>query len=181
MDPRETVSFRPDPVWTECYERWRAEIEAVSEEGLLNVFHVGSTAVASVPGKPELDVLAVYDGHEALTAAADRLESVVGERGESERIADDGAVVLSRWADGEAVFLKSHVAGDGRATNQLLFREYLQDTPAARETYTELKREAAQRHRDEPIAYLEAKAEGVGELLSEARAAGYESRLPKWA
>lgn len=96
MDPRGTVSFRPDLVWTGSYEQWRAEIKPASEEGLLDIFHVGSTAIAGVPGKPELDVLAVCDGHEALTAAADRLEFVVGERGESERIADDGAVVLSR-------------------------------------------------------------------------------------
>ncbi len=133
MDPRETVSFRPDPVWTDRYERWRAEIEAASEEGLLEIVHVGSTAIAGIPGKPELDVLAVYDGHEALAAAADRPEPVVGERGESERIADDGTVVLSRWADGEAVFLKLHVASDERATNQLLFREYLRNAAAARE------------------------------------------------
>lgn len=131
MDPRETVSFRSDPVWTDRYERWRAEIEAASEEGLLDIVHVGSTAIAGIPGKPELDVLAVYDGYEALTAAADRLESVVGGRGESERTADDGAVVLSWWADGEAVFLKLHVAGDERATNQLLFREYLRNAAAA--------------------------------------------------
>lgn len=74
-----------------------------------------------------------------------------------------------------------HVAGDERVTNQLLFREYLRDTPAARETYTQLKRKAARSHRDEPIAYPEAKAEGVGELLREARAAGYGSQLPEWA
>ena len=172
MDPREKVRLEPDPVWTDRYERER--IEAASGEGLLGVFHVGSTAIQGVPGKPELDVLAVYRAYEPMREAA---EDVADEG--FELSTDDGeCIVLSRWDGDRAVFLKLHVQGDERTSNRLLFREYLRENADARRAYETTKREAAATHREDPKAYTGAKTDTVSSLLADARAAGYAERLP---
>jgi GrpB-like predicted nucleotidyltransferase (UPF0157 family) len=176
MDPRAEVRLEPDPVWTDRYERERERIEAASGEGLLGVFHVGSTAVPDLPGKPELDVLAVYEAYEPMRTAA---EAIAGDR--FELSTDDGeCIVLSRWSDGRAVFLKLHVQGDERAGNQLLFREYLRENTDARREYETAKREAAATHREDPRAYIDAKTGTVLSLLADAREAGYAERLPSF-
>jgi len=176
MDPREEVRLEPDPVWTDRYERERERIETASGEGLLGVFHVGSTAIPGVPGKPELDVLAVYEAYEPMRTAA---ETIAGDS--FELSADDGGcIVLSRWTDGRAVFLKLHVQGDERVENQLLFREYLRENADARREYEATKREAAAANREDPKAYIEAKTDTVSSLLADARAAGYTERLPSF-
>jgi GrpB-like predicted nucleotidyltransferase (UPF0157 family) len=177
MDPREEVRLEPDPVWTDRYERERERIEAASGDRLLGVFHVGSTAIPDVPGKPELDVLAVYEAYEPMRAAA---ETIAGDS--FELSTDDGeCIVLSRWTDGRAVFLKLHVQGDERVENQLLFREYLRENADARREYEATKREAAATHREDPAAYIGAKTDTVASLLADAREAGYTERLPSFA
>jgi len=198
MDLRERITFEPDPVWTDRYEAERERVEAASGGGLLGVFHVGSTAIAGVPGKPALDVLAVYEDYESMRAAAETLaESGNGSEadGESEDegdgadrdndeggfelASDDGeAILLIRWEGDSAVFVKMHLAGDEKATNQVLFREYLRDNPGAREEYTAAKREAREAHPEDPQAYTAAKSEVVGSLLADAREAGYDEDLP---
>ena len=176
MDPREDVQLEPDPVWTDRYEREREHIEAASGEELLGVFHVGSTAIQGVPGKPELDVLAVYGAYEPMREAAEDIAD-----GGFELSTDDGeCIVLSRWDGESAVFLKLHVQGDKRVSNQLLFREYLRENADARHAYETTKREAAATHREDPRAYIGAKTETVSSLLADARAAGYAERLPSF-
>jgi GrpB-like predicted nucleotidyltransferase (UPF0157 family) len=176
MDPREKVRLRSDPVWTDRYERERERIETASGDGLLGVFHVGSTAIPDMPGKPELDVLAVYQAYESMRAAA---EAMAGDK--FELSTDDGeCIVLSWWHDGRAVFLKLHVQGEERVENQLLFREYLRGNADARREYEATKREAAAANREDPRAYIGAKTETVASLLADAREAGYAEQLPSF-
>jgi len=54
MDLRERITLLPDPVWTDRYEAERERVRDASDEGLLGVFHVGSTAVPDLAGKPAL-------------------------------------------------------------------------------------------------------------------------------
>jgi GrpB-like predicted nucleotidyltransferase (UPF0157 family) len=174
MDPREEVRLEPDPVWTDSCERERERIETASGDGLLGVFHVGSTAIPDLPGKPELDVLAVYRAYEPMRAAA---ETIAGDS--FELSTDDGeCIVLSRWKNGRTVFLKLHVRGDERVESQLLFREYLRENVDARREYEAAKREAAAANREDPRAYIGAKTDTVASLLSDAREAGYTEQLP---
>ncbi len=177
MDLRERFALEPDPVWTDRYEEERRRILDVADDGLLGVFHVGSTAIPDVPGKPALDVLAVFEGDGSMRAAASGLAD--GEY-ELEHEAADSMLVV-RWNDDHAVFVKLHTRDDEKVRNQLLFREYLRETPEARREYERVKREAVAAHPDDPEAYTEAKADVVGTLLERARDQGYAERLPEFA
>jgi len=71
------VTFTADPYWPHRYEAERERIQDVSDDRSLGVFHVGSTAIPDVPGKPALDIVAVYDDEESMVTAIERLTSAV--------------------------------------------------------------------------------------------------------
>lgn len=169
------VVLHEDPHWPERFEAERERLRDVAGEGLLGVFHVGSTAVRDVPGKPALDVIAVYDDETAVEAAVGRLT----EDDRYEREPDTTVVV--RWEADWAVFCKAHARDDETVRNQLLFREYLRENPEARREYARVKREAAEEHPDDLESYTRAKWDVVSSILERAREGGYEERLPAFA
>jgi len=168
------VTLVPDPHWPDRFESERERIRAASDGGPLGVFHVGSTAIPGVPGKPAVDVIAVYE-EAAIDAAMERL--IADAR--YEREGDSGLLV--RWAEEYAVFVKLHTRNDRKVRNQLLFRDYLRDHPEARSEYESLKRETAQAHPEDLEAYTKAKSEFVGSVLERAREEGYDRQLPDFA
>lgn len=169
------VSFVDDPHWPDRFETERERVRSVSDDEPLGVFHVGSTALEGVPGKPALDVVAVYEDEAALEAAG---EALVDEAG-FER-PGEGRVAI-RWEEDWAVFVKLHTRDDHKVRAQVAVRDYLRDHPEAREEYVAVKRRAAEEHPDDLEAYTEAKSEVVSDLFARAEAEGYLEDLPEFA
>lgn len=178
MDPKEDgITLESDPIWKDRYQAERDRAKAASDEGLLDVFHIGSTAIPGVPGKPVLDVMPVYTNYEAMRAAADRLS----DKGfEVEHDGPDCIVVLRR-EDEYVVAIRMYPLDADQWRPMLIFREYLTENSDAREEYAHVKREAADKHPDDMEAYTKAKTEVVKSLMKKARDAGYEERLPPFA
>ncbi|QAU12044.1 GrpB family protein [Halorubrum sp. BOL3-1] len=177
MDPKaDGITLEPDPVWDDRYETERARVEDASDSRLLDVFHVGSTAIPGVPGKPVLDVMPIYAEYEGMRTAADRL---VTDGFDRER--DDDTIVLVRRDDDHVVAVRIHTTDAEQWRPILVFRDYLTDDPDARAEYARVKREAADAHADDMEAYTDAKFEVVRSLTERAREAGYEERLPEFA
>lgn len=173
MDLRNSVTLEPDPVWPDRYEAERERILEASGDQLLGVFHVGSTAIPDVLGKPALDVIAVYEDDASLDAAADVLTDDAYER-------ESDSTVVIRWGDEYAVFIKMHTRDDEKVRNQLVFKEYLCENADARREYARVKREAAEDHPEDLEAYTKAKADVVSSILERARDEGYDDRLPEF-
>ncbi|WP_049970238.1 GrpB family protein [Haladaptatus cibarius] len=176
MHEGDEITLEPDPVWTDRYEEERKRILNVSGKQLLGVFHVGSTAIPDLPGKPALDIISVFADYESMRATADALTE---EDYKLEYDSQDSALVI-QWGDHGAVFIKMHIQDDEKVRNQLLFREYLRETPEARRKYERVKRKAAAEHPHDQRAYTEAKADVVHSILEQARTRGYAERLPKY-
>lgn len=69
-----SVEFVPhDPVWFDRFDRVRARVEDCLAAGLLDVFHVGSTAVPDLPAKPTLDAVAVFEDRAEMASGRDSL------------------------------------------------------------------------------------------------------------
>jgi GrpB-like predicted nucleotidyltransferase (UPF0157 family) len=168
------VTFKSDPYWPDRYEKEREQLLEVVGDQLLGIFHVGSTAIRGVPGKPAVDIIAVYADEESMQSAAKKL----GEQEGYERESDSTVVI--RWGDDYAVFVKMHVQDDQKVRNQLLFRDYLRENPAARSEYGSIKRKAVEEHPEELEAYTKAKSEVVSSILDRAREEGYDERLPEF-
>lgn len=163
-----------DPSWRERFERERDRILTASDDGLLGVFHVGSTAVEELPAKPVVDVLAVYDEYESASDAAEELRAI----GYDCQRDDPDWLVLSR-TDESPVVLHLRPEEADRWRDQLVFREYLRENPDARTEYEEAKRAAAARFPDDVGAYTEAKNETIRELEARAYEEGYGERVPE--
>ena len=176
MDPRDEIALEPDLVWTDHYEDERERIQDASGEQLLGVFHIGSTAIPDLPGKPALDVIAVFADYESMRAAADTLTDEDYELGYDE----SDCIVLIRWGDDYSVFIKMHIQDDQKVRNQLIFRKYLRENSESRREYERVKREAVAEYPKDQKAYTQAKSEVVKSLLERARDQGYAERLPEF-
>jgi len=169
------VTFTADPYWPHRYEAERERIQDVSGDRSLGIFHVGSTAIPDVPGKPALDIVAVYDNEESMVTAIERLT-------DDDRYEQEGeSTLVVRWAEEYAVFIKMHTKDDQKVRNQLLFRDYLRENSKARAEYARIKREAAKKHPEDLEAYTDAKSEVVRSILEQAREEGYDRLLPGFA
>lgn len=175
MDGR--IELEPhDPAWAERFEDEREQIRETAPGGLLGVFHIGSTAVPDLAAKPVVDVLAVYRDASAMRGAARAL----ADAGYARRRDDDDWQVLARSGGTDAVVhLRPRDVEAWR--DQLVFREYLRDSPEAREEYERAKRDAAAAHPDDVDAYTDAKEWTIEVLTERAHEAGYGDRLPAFA
>src|SRR4051812_38676856 len=131
-----------DPRWPEQFEREAQRIRAVLGERVLELEHVGSTAVPGLVAKPRIDMLLVVADPADEPAYVADLESV----GYRPRIREPD------WHEpgllkGPDIDVNLHVFGRGcRETDRLLrFRDPLRESRAARELYAPAKRELAAR------------------------------------
>lgn len=174
----------PDPVWDDRFARERDRVERVVDDGLLGVFHVGSTAIPDLPAKPTLDAVAVFEGREAVANARDALLA----DGFGRHRDDPDWVVVTREAgvegtDREAYGVCLHLRPRDHETwcDQVVFGEYLREDVRARATYERAKHVAAETHPDDVTAYTEAKEPTILSLVDEAYDRGYGTRLPAFA
>jgi GrpB-like predicted nucleotidyltransferase (UPF0157 family) len=174
MNPERYLQLEPDPYWPDRYETEEGRLRNISGDALRGVFHVGSTAIRRVPGKPALDIIAVYEDEEAMDTAAE----IVSRDDSYERVPDSAVIV--REEDEFVVIIKMHTPDDEKVRNQLIFRNYLRDSPDARREYAQVKREAMEANADDYEAYTEAKSDVVSSILERAREDRYEKHLPEY-
>lgn len=171
------ITLEADPLWTDRYEAERERILAASGDDLLGVFHIGSTAIPDVPGKPALDVMPVFTEYEPMRAVA---ETLTGEGYELENDESDCVVVLRQEED-HVVVIRMHTRDAKQWRPMLIFREYLRENTDARREYERAKREAVAENPDDLASYTQAKTDVVRSLTAEARDLGYDDRLPEFA
>jgi GrpB-like predicted nucleotidyltransferase (UPF0157 family) len=152
--------------WAAAYERLAARVRAALGELAVDVQHVGSTAVPGLVAKPILDVaVRLRDGAD-VKAVRERLEALAHEyRGD---MGDRGGILFvvneRPWFRVAHVHVVRH--GDPQWERYLAFRDVLLADPAAREAYTALKHELAERYAGDRTAYTAGKDPLIGELLA---------------
>ena len=145
-----------NPGWRRAFEAETAAILEACRPRVVEVHHVGSTAVPGLAAKPVLDMLPVAAGPAEALAAAPRMTALGyryrGENGISGRFYFEKAV------DGRTV---AHVhmfpLGHPAIRTHLAFRDYLRAHPDAARDYERLKRDLAMKHRNDREAYTDAR------------------------
>jgi GrpB-like predicted nucleotidyltransferase (UPF0157 family) len=137
---------------------------------LLEIHHIGSTAVPGLAAKPTLDLLPVVTDLACLHEARAALEALGYQwRGESEipnrryfpRSAPDGI---------RLAHVHCFPAGDVAIHRHLAFRDYLRAHPDIARAYAALKLQCAQLHPHDGAAYTDCKATFVHRTLTDALA-----------
>ncbi len=157
------VAHRPE--WHELFEReQRALLERVGHL-VLDVQHVGSTAVPGLDAKPILDVAAAVPSAEVVP----RLVGPLGDLGYVYR-GDAGADGGHLFVKESAPEVRTHhlhmvAADDPQWRGWLLFRDALRADEELRARYAELKRALRGRFAEDRKGYTEAKNEFVSGVV----------------
>lgn len=154
-----------DPAWPDAFERERVALaESIGPWVVGGIHHVGSTAVPGLEAKPILDILV-------------GVEDLASSRGCFEPLARLEYVYAPYRSDQMHWFCKPrperrthhlHLvpAGSRRYVEELAFRDLLRADPKLAGAYAALKRELAQRFRDDREAYTDAKTGFIREALA---------------
>jgi len=146
----------PDPGWSARFEREHAALEeAIGEWAYGGIHHIGSTAVPGLEAKPIIDILVGVRDLETARACFGPLAGL-------DYLYAPYLPEEMHW------FCKPHPAqrthhlhlvpvGSKRYRDELAFRDRLRADPQIASQYVALKRELAERHRDDREAYTEAK------------------------
>ena len=161
----EIVEYNPG--WTLAFEREAAAILAACEALVVEMHHVGSTAVLGLAAKPILDIMPVAAGAaEALEAVSPMTALGYRYRGENGIL---GRCYFEKAVEGWTV---AHVhmfpVGHPAIRPHLAFRDYLRTHPEAARDYEHLKRDLAARHRHDREAYTDAKAAFIEGIIATA-------------
>ena len=156
-----------DPAWTRAYEEEAERIRQALDGLLLEIHHIGSTAVPGLAAKPVIDLLPVVRDIEAVDARNPAMEALgyecMGEFG------IPGRRYFRKGGDDRTH--QAHVFGaDSRRDirRHLAVRDYLRAHPAAAAAYGRLKAVLAARFPEDIGAYCDGKDALVRALEAEA-------------
>ena len=164
-----------NPAWAEHFQRLKNIYVDSLGDLLLEVEHVGSTAVPGICAKPHLDIDLVIESYssfqEVNEALADLGYEHQGDFGVQGREAFRRKDEMVPW-DGSNSRKYSHnlyvCPKDSRELKRhLAFRDHLLGTEECRKRYAELKRRLAKKHRDDREAYTEGKTKFIERVLEE--------------
>jgi GrpB-like predicted nucleotidyltransferase (UPF0157 family) len=163
-----------DPVWIAAFEKEAAILNAVFVQRVIEVHHIGSTAVPGLDAKPIIDILVVLDHTDDINSF-DRAMEDVGYRVRGECLdapipGTPGRFYFTKETNG----VRSHhvhvcAKDHWEIFDKLAFRDYLRAHSNKAAAYGELKRRIAAQCRFDNVGYMHAKDGFVKSTLLEAR------------
>ena len=157
------------PLWASLFEEEKARIITAVGPHILDIQHVGSTAIPGIPAKPIIDIgVAVRNFEEAAVCIEPIVQLGYTYRGEN------GIPRRHYFRKGNDVQPRTHHIHineiDGLDwKNQIDFRDYLRQHPETAVQYAQLKTDLAQRYPTDRLAYLYGKAPFIENVLRLAR------------
>ncbi len=167
---RDKVRLSPyQTAWVKLFKEEKKRLEAVISEGVLDIQHIGSTAVPNLKAKPILDIGVAVKNFEEAFALVSPIESLGytyrGENGIPRR-----HYFVKGPADNRTHHIHMFEEVNEEWTTHLLFRDYLRTHPETVTAYQTLKEDLAKRYPRDREAYTDGKHEFIQEVLKEARA-----------
>lgn len=163
-----------DPNWISAFEKEAAMLRSVFGKRLVDVHHIGSTAVPGLQAKPIIDILVELDDTSNITSFNSAMEAlgyrVRGECLDAPVPGTPGRFYFSKETNG----VRSHhvhvcAKGHQEIFDKLAFRDYLRVHRDVAAAYADVKRRAAVDHRLDNIGYMRAKDGFVKTALADAR------------
>ncbi len=158
------VAYTPE--WRRIFEQEQAALQALLGARVLDIQHIGSTAIPGMPAKPIIDIAIAVTDFEKAKACIPLIESLGYEyRGEF------GIPRRHYFVKGDPRLFHIHMCEISSIEwhNVIIFRDYLSHHPEAAEQYAELKQELASRYPNDRQAYMEGKTSFVECILTAAR------------
>jgi GrpB-like predicted nucleotidyltransferase (UPF0157 family) len=153
-----------DPSWPQQYDDEVTRLAPIFAHTLVEVHHVGSTAVPGLAAKPEIDVLVVVNDCGTADVVVEPLKALGYRRGGD---LSRGHAFFKRDVKGVRTH-KLHVClvGHPKIAEMLRFRDHLREHAESRIRYEELKLRLERENTRGIGEYLEGKAPFIEEVLS---------------
>lgn len=154
-----------DPGWAALAAEACTAVRQAAGDLILDIQHVGSTAVPGLPAKPILDLAAAVAGMEVMPQLIRALTTAGAiYRGDG---ADQGGHLFVWESEPEVRTIHLHVvaADDAQWTRYLRFRDALRQDPVLRRRYAELKRKLGERFPEDRMSYTASKDEFIRSVL----------------
>jgi GrpB-like predicted nucleotidyltransferase (UPF0157 family) len=165
-----------DPRWAMVALDACHAVRSACDELIVDVQHVGSTAVADLPAKPVLDIAAAvvtFDAIPEIIRGLNRLGYLYrGDHGD----AGGHLFVVESSPNIRTVHLHIVEHSGSQWRNYVLFRDLLRHRPAIRKRYAVLKRDIASICRDDRQLYAALKADFIRRTLAGLDDSGNESQ-----
>lgn len=153
-----------DAGWPAAYQDEALSIAAALGPELVAIEHVGSTAVAGMPAKPIIDILAAVAAWEHLDVHVAALHAIGYVYTPHSETDDPGRRVFRKPSDltlDRTHHLHVTQFGSPYWRRIIRFRDHLRADPEAAERYAELKRQLAEAFELDPDQYTSGKAHFV--------------------
>jgi len=179
----EVVQYDPD--WIAAFEKEAAILNAIFGQRVVELQHIGSTAVPGLDAKPIIDILVVLDHTDDINSFDRAMEEagyrVRGECLDASVPGTPGRFYYSKETNGVRSH-HVHVCAEGHREilDKLAFRDYLRAHSSEAAAYGELKRRIAAEYRFDNIGYMRAKDGFVKSTLVEARRWYDTQRMTSW-
>ncbi|MBI1252361.1 MAG: GrpB family protein [Alphaproteobacteria bacterium] len=173
MDEIEIVAY--DAAWPDLFEAEASALRAaLPADAVLEIVHVGSTAVPGLAGKPIIDIMiATPDLGRARACFPGALEPLGYEFRRNNPDPERLFFVKGRPPRGSRRTHHVHVCADAAALRRhIVFSEHLRADPQTAKAYEALKRDLAARYRHDREAYTDAKSAFIVATLERIGAAG---------
>jgi GrpB-like predicted nucleotidyltransferase (UPF0157 family) len=162
--PLTSVLTPYDDQWPSLYAETAEWLRPLFGSALIDLHHIGSTAVVGLSAKPEIDILAVVIDVVRVDAWVRPLAAHGFRRGGD---LSPGHLFFKRDDAGVRTH-KLHICIDGHPTaiQMLRFRDHLRRCPTDRNEYTSLKLRLQAENTDGIGEYLEKKAPFIDRILN---------------
>ncbi len=155
-----------DPNWESLFQAECESIRRAARELILDVQHVGSTAVKDLPAKPIVDIAVAVQSQKTIPHLVRRLTAIgYIDRGDRGR---EGGHLLGRESEPAIRTVHLHMVerSDAQWRNYINFRDTLRQNPFVRREYAELKRQLCVRFAGNRRAYTESKNDFIRRVLN---------------
>ena len=166
---RKIIVVPDDPAWPARYEEEAAQLAELFGDELVDIHHIGSTAIVGIHAKPIIDILPVVRNIERVNARNPHfIAAGYDPRGEN---GIPGRRYFNRSVDGVS---ESHIhtfaAGHPDVARHVDFCAYLNAHPCEAEQYATIKLEMARRYPHDIGSYIEGKGPFVRDTEAKAKA-----------
>ena len=150
-------------LWADLYREEEKRISAAIGHLIIDLQHIGSTAIPGIKAKPILDMLAGVAQLERALLCKASLEAIGYDYIALAGIADDHV-----FGKGVPRTHYLHVVkyGDAKWTNHLGFRDRLRNDPDLAQAYEKLKEELSRKFSDSHAKYHNAKSKFINEVIA---------------
>ena len=160
---RNTVKVVPyQETWPAYFQKVANELQSLLKDKILQIEHIGSTAVKGLPAKPIIDIaVAISDGDQL-----PEVSRLLSQENYEDRGARLGGYLFVKRSDG----LTTHhihlvLESDQRWKDYIAFRDQLNASPELRNQYSSLKQNLAAKYPNDRGKYTAAKHDFISKIL----------------